>query len=210
MKHLLALLLAVLLLAASSVNARQETLAARTLRGRIVTNDVVKDLDDLGPNTRVYLNGGEQVSLIDKDGYFQLNNLPEGSHLVEIVNSRFFFEKIRIDVSKSSIQPSITYPGTNWEKHGPLLTLPLEVSAHSKLNYFMAREGFSIWSLFQNPMMLMAIFGLVMVIGMPKLMNSLDQETLQEVRQQRQQNTPQMEMPDISQNLANMFAPKKN
>ena len=66
-------------------------------------------------------------------------------------------------------------------------------------------------SIFQNPMMLMMGFSLIVFFVLPKITGHLDPETLKEIQesQRGKKNVANaMEMPDISQNLANWLTPK--
>jgi hypothetical protein len=55
--------------------------------------------------------------------------------------------------------------------------------------------------LLMNPMMLMSLFSLAMVYIMPKMMENLDPEALQEFKQQQQQQ----KLPNVSDMMAKMF-----
>ncbi len=57
-------------------------------------------------------------------------------------------------------------------------------------------------------MILMSVVPLFLLFLMPKLTEGMDEETLKEMRANRQQVSNNVEMPDVSQKLADWFAPK--
>lgn len=57
-------------------------------------------------------------------------------------------------------------------------------------------------------MILMSVVPLLLLFLMPKLTEGMDEETLKELRSNRQQVSNNVEMPDVSQKLADWFAPK--
>jgi ER membrane protein complex subunit 7 len=56
-------------------------------------------------------------------------------------------------------------------------------------------------------MLLMMGGTVLMVFLMPKIMSGIDPEALKEATERSQATQPTLEMPDISQGLANWFAP---
>ncbi|KAJ3283817.1 hypothetical protein HK104_010216 [Borealophlyctis nickersoniae] len=185
--------------------------SAVEVKGYIVPNAVLADLTELGPRTRVVLNGGAEIAYVEEDGAFSFKNVPDGRHLLEVVTGSYHFDKIRLDVSGASVVPSVTVPGTSWATVGHLLPYPLELSPRYRYDFFVPREGFNIFSLLSNPMLLMSLGTLVMVFVMPKLAQALPEEEPQQQQQtaRAREEVPQIQMPDISQSLANWFAPQQ-
>ncbi|KAG7437299.1 ER membrane protein complex subunit 7 [Fusarium oxysporum f. sp. raphani] len=64
-----------------------------------------------------------------------------------------------------------------------------ELRAIGGKNYFMERPQFSVFAILKNPMILMALVSLVLMVGMPKLMDSMDPEMRAEFEAQRK-NSP--------------------
>ncbi|CAE6428324.1 unnamed protein product [Rhizoctonia solani] len=109
---------------------------------------------------------------------------------------------VRIDVDNDTVSVHPHVLGTPFELSaaGPTLPYPLTLSARSKNVYFIPREGFNLAGMFQNPMMLMMVVTGVMVMFMPKLMDSMGEETKQELQQKQQEmfgitNTPAPGLP---------------
>ncbi|CAG8535498.1 7233_t:CDS:2 [Funneliformis mosseae] len=183
------------------------------IEGRLVPN-----LSQLEPTTKIVLDGGKYSTLIRKNGKFKRkekktndlillsrDNVPPGSYLLEVSSRKFIYPKIRIDVDPRGVRPFVTITGSEWSYNGPALQYPLELSARSTADYFLAREGFSITSLFANPYIIMMGFSVVILFIMPKMMANLDQDALKELQENQAQN-PLAEMPDISTTLANYLS----
>ncbi|KAJ3103203.1 ER membrane protein complex subunit 7 [Phlyctochytrium planicorne] len=166
------------------------------------------DLSLISPTSKILLDGGATFAYIDDDGSFSIN-VPEGSHLLEVLSPGYAFDKVRLSVTGTTVQAYIHLDGTSWARTGPALDLPLELPCKGQFMFFVAREGFNVWSILANPMMLMMGGSLVIFFLVPKLMGGLDPETLKEI-QQRQREQKKVELPDISQNLANWLSPAAN
>ncbi|CAE6439505.1 unnamed protein product [Rhizoctonia solani] len=96
--------------------------------------------------------------------------------------------QVRVDIDNNTVTAHPHVLGTPFELSiaGPTLPYPLALSARSKNVYFIPREGFNLAGMFQNPMMLMMVVTGVMVMFMPKLMDSMSEETKQELQQKQQ------------------------
>ncbi|RHZ88548.1 hypothetical protein Glove_22g230 [Diversispora epigaea] len=178
------------------------------IEGKFAVNFVLQDISQLEPTTKVILDGGKYSALILKNGNFVINNVPQGSYLLEVLSRKYIYPKIRVDVDSRGVRPSVTSTGSEWNNLGPSLSYPLELYARSTADYFMPREGFSITSLLANPYIIMMGISVVFLILMPKMMAGLDQEALQELQQN--QPTNPLEMPDISSTLANFLTGGSN
>ncbi|KAJ3045474.1 hypothetical protein HDV00_009127 [Rhizophlyctis rosea] len=196
-------------------------LAATDVSGTLTSNDILKDLSLLDPDTKVVLNGGQRSAYVEKDGAFTLYGVPDGSHLLEVISHQYQFDKIRLDVARDEVKASVTLLGTSWAVTGHLVPVPLELGARQKHEFFVPREGFNPMTLLQNPMMIMAVVSMGLVFLMPKMQPSeeLQQEAAQQQEQSAvlgQQRRPQQQqdelpqMPDIAQTLANWFAPTQS
>ncbi|KAJ3410910.1 hypothetical protein HDV05_003041 [Chytridiales sp. JEL 0842] len=180
----------------------------RRLRQYLINVTWTIYLSSLSPNTKVILNGGQKVAYLEEDGSFSFTNVPSGSHLLEVLANGYVFDKIRVSVMGSTATAYIHLDGTSWTQPGPPVALPLVLPARAKVNFFMKREGFSVLSLFQNPMMLMMGGSLLFFFVFPKMLNGMDPEALKELQEKRG-TQPKIDMPDVSEKLANFFAPTK-
>ncbi|KAI8849297.1 hypothetical protein BC829DRAFT_391960 [Chytridium lagenaria] len=179
--------------------------SAVKIKGRLLASDALPDLSLLPANSKVLIDGGATYSFVDDDGTFAVD-ASEGSHLLEVIAPGFFFNKVRLSVTGSTVQAFVHLDGTSWARNGPSLDVPLELPCRAQFNYFTPREGFDVMSILSNPMILMMGGSLVMFFVLPKMMSGIDPETLKEM-QQRQKEQKKVELPDISQNLANWLAP---
>jgi len=73
------------------------------------------------------------------------------------------------------------YPGAAKQ---PMAYNPLILYAHAKFQYFEPRPEFSMFSILKNPMIMMMVFGMGMMLIMPKMMENMDDE--QKAQMQRQ------------------------
>lgn len=140
-----------------------------------------------------------------------------GTHILQIISPDFYFDRVRLDIT--SLQPpvtkaSLTLPGTTFKQIGPLLRpSDLEIQARAnggggggvRNDFFMKREGFNVWGILSNPMLLMMAFSMGMMFLLPKLTAGMNEEELKEL-QSKQINPQNMEMPDVSQWMANWMA----
>ncbi|KAI8618703.1 hypothetical protein BC830DRAFT_1107423 [Chytriomyces sp. MP71] len=180
--------------------------ASRRIQGHLVASELLPEAT-LTPNTRVVLDGGAHVSYVRADGFFEFDSVPEGSHLIEVVSQEFMYPKIRIVVSPKSVSAFYHNDGTSWTSLGPAVNLPLEIPARMKLDPFMPRPKMSVWGIVMgNPMLLMMGGTMALFYFLPKMLDGMDPEELKKMQESRS-SQPKMEMPDMSESLANWFAP---
>ncbi|KAJ3025315.1 UNVERIFIED_CONTAM: Diphthamide biosynthesis protein 2 [Siphonaria sp. JEL0065] len=181
-------------------------LSRSPIEGQLVKSELIPELE-VTPTTRVILDGGAQVAFVASDGYFVFNDVDDGVHLVEVLSRDYYFPKVRVAVSGNNIAASVHADGTNWNAPGPEMKFPLEIPAKIILDPFTPRPKLSIMGLIMgNPMLLMMGGTMVLFFFLPKMMEGLDPEELKKIQESRA-NQPKMEMPDVSESLANWFAP---
>ncbi|KAJ3133270.1 hypothetical protein HK100_004531 [Physocladia obscura] len=135
------------------------------------------------------LDGGAQIAYVQVDG-------------------SFVFNQVRVAVAGSEIFASMHADGTNWNAGGPELTVPLLIPARGIFDPFTPRPKISLWSLVMaNPMVLMMGGVLALFFFLPKVMDGMDPEELKKIQESRNTNPQKIEMPDVSEQLANWFAP---
>ncbi|KAF1353578.1 hypothetical protein BDV97DRAFT_291335 [Delphinella strobiligena] len=126
-------------------------------------------------------------------------DLGPGSYLLNIHSRDYFFAPFRVDVSLTEagadeseaqelIQVSQSFMGNEWSNLGPSHgkqkgELVVTLAPNGKKNYYQQREGFNILSFFKSPMILMGLFSVVMIFGMPYLMDNMDEETKAEFQE---------------------------
>lgn len=72
------------------------------------------------------------------------------------------------------------YPGAPKQA----VSYPLELIAHASYQYYEARQRFSIFAIFKNPMLLMMLVMGGMMFMMPKMMENLDPEQKEQMQRQ--------------------------
>ncbi|KAI9595598.1 hypothetical protein BDF19DRAFT_440980 [Syncephalis fuscata] len=182
--------------------------AATNIQGSIVRNEAIPELSLLSSSTLVVLDNGNHVGHVRQDGSFVIPMVADGDYLLEVWTTSLEFPRMKLSVKQGVVYPSVTEVGADWSSAGPELPYPLLLVPRGKRQFFTKREGFSILGLFANPYMLMMGFSVIMLVVMPKMMKSMDPEALQEMQQNQNNIQNSLEnMPDISQKLANFFAP---
>ena len=159
------------------------------MEGKIEWNTVCPSITELKPSTRVVLDGGVYRGGIRRSGEFVIEDVADGAYVLSVLSPDHVFDFVRIDIDNGTVSAHPHVLGTPFELSvaGPALPYPLALTARSTNQYFVPREGFNLAGMFQNPMMiLMAITG-VMVMFMPKMMDSLSEETKQELQQKQQE-----------------------
>jgi len=155
------------------------------------------------PNTRVLVDGGKYLGFIRNDGSFQVSNIPSGSYDVEVANADYVFEPVRVDItSKGKIRArklNLLQPS-----QVQLSTYPLKLKAKGKPSYFLQREQWRITDFLFNPMMLMMVVPFLLIMVLPKLVNTQDPETQKEMQNFNILN-PRQNVPDMSEMLTSWF-----
>ncbi|KAM0224696.1 hypothetical protein ACHAQD_002277 [Fusarium lateritium] len=129
---------------------------------------------------------------------FVFHNVTPGSYLADVHCPTDAFHPLRIDVQLSEdgeegiVRAWETFRGNDWNNKGEVVSVKegskgrgFEVRAIGGKNYFMDRPQFSVLAILKNPMILMAVVSLVLMVGMPKLMDSMDPEMRAEFEAQR-------------------------
>jgi len=119
-----------------------------------------------------------------RDNTFVFESLPESSYLLAIHARDHFFPPYRVDVGHTEGEAAQeivhvwqTFRGNEWSNKGPYLgsaqgELKVDVRPAAQKEFYQTRGGFSVMSIFKNPMILMGLVSVVMIFGMPKLMEN--------------------------------------
>lgn len=141
----------------------------------------------LPPSTHAVLIGAPGIkhsAPLRRDNTFVFDSLPESSYLLAIHSRDHFFLPYRVDVGRTKgdtaqeiVHVWQTFRGNEWSNKGPHLgsaegELKIEVRPAAQKDFYQVRSGFSVMSIFKNPMILMGLFSVVMIVGMPKLMEN--------------------------------------
>ncbi|KAF2097451.1 hypothetical protein NA57DRAFT_77708 [Rhizodiscina lignyota] len=119
---------------------------------------------------------------ITRANTFVFHNVSSGSYLLSVFCKDYAFENLRIDVTgeEERIEAWQTFRGNEWDNKGEsragVVPGQVEVRPVVAKDYYQQRSGFSVLSFLKSPMILMALFSLVMIVGMPKLLENMDPE----------------------------------
>jgi hypothetical protein len=119
-----------------------------------------------------------------RDNTFVFDSLPESSYLLAIHARDHFFPPYRVDVGHAEGEAAQeivhvwqTFRGNEWSNKGPYLgsaqgELKVDIRPAAQKEFYQSRGGFNVMSIFKNPMILMGLVSVVMIFGMPKLMEN--------------------------------------
>jgi len=134
---------------------------------------------------------------------FDFRNISAGSYLLDVHCPTHIFSGMRVDVhaagpdASEKVEAWGTFRGHDWSNKGEIMEVRttdkgakmFEARALMPKNYYTERVGFSPLSLLKNPMILIAGVSMVLVFGMPYLMDSMDPEVRAEF-EERQKSSP--------------------
>lgn len=144
----------------------------------------------LPPSTHAILLGPPGVrydAQIRRDNTLQFSDIPSASYLLTVHSRDYFFAPLRVDVqdqaaseegtSLQTMEAWQTFRGNEWSNKGPSYgsakgSLTIQVRAAAPKDFYQVRGGFNLMSFFKNPMILMGLFSVVMIFGMPYLMEN--------------------------------------
>lgn len=98
---------------------------------------------------------------------------PVPFHSIHTLRLNLTRTQLRIDISQSSDVPEVRpyVAGTPLNPPSPIqLPYPIKLTPRHRNNFFIPPQSFNIVGMFQNPMMLMMVFGGGMMLAMPYLM----------------------------------------
>jgi ER membrane protein complex subunit 7 len=122
---------------------------------------------------------------LKRDNTFSFSDVVDASYLLSIYSRDYTFPPVRIDVSKSSsgdstgqtIEAWQTFRGNEWNNKGQQYgsgqgEVTFEVSAVAQKDFYVQRGGFNLLGFLKSPMILMSLVSVVMIFGLPKLMEN--------------------------------------
>ncbi|KAK9479454.1 hypothetical protein V1514DRAFT_327959 [Lipomyces japonicus] len=169
------------------------SVSAYTLRGRLIdpTNaDTINGRVPITfkPSTSIHLQSSavSHATLLKSDKTsFTFLNVSEGSYLLSVNSIEQVFPNLRVDVKPGAVEVFITYRGNEWDVKGARQPYPIELKPIHPAVYYQFREGFNVFKLFKNPMLLLSLFSLLMVFVLPKIKDSIDPEELAKIQQEQ-------------------------
>jgi len=162
-----------------------------------------------GEATRISLDYGKHTGFVSEDGSFEVDGIPFGSYILEVLNIHYLFDPIRVDITSKG---KIRARKLNLLQPNAVVTLPypLSLQPRQRTSHFRIREESRMTDVLMNPMVIMLIVAFILMVVTPKL-TSQDPQLQQEMQNIQM---PKMEMPDLSDLMANLFGgappPKKS
>ncbi|KAF2119183.1 hypothetical protein BDV96DRAFT_596946 [Lophiotrema nucula] len=148
--------------------------------------------------------GPPQTAFLTRSNSFIFTNVSAGSYLATVHCREFAFEPLRIDVAveeavegsgekREVVKAWQTFVGNEWDNKGEARGeggngVVVEVKPVGAKYYYQERSGFSPLSFLKNPMILMALFSMVLIFGMPYLMDNMDPETKAEFEEMQKKS----------------------
>lgn len=176
------------------------------IEGRAIVSSV--KTQDWVSTARVLVEGEEYVGFLRTDGSFAVNDVPPGSYVVEIVTPAYKFEPVRVDItSKGKMRARLV----NFIKTSEVIRqpYPLQMRSAGPQEYFMKRETW-VWTDFlMNPMVMMMVLPLLIIVLLPKVVNTNDPEMRKEMEQSMNMLNPNPELPDVSEFMTKLFSGSK-
>ncbi|KAI9750799.1 MAG: hypothetical protein M4579_006300 [Chaenotheca gracillima] len=142
--------------------------------------------------------GKTYTARITRANVFRFTDLSPGSYLLDVHCRDYFFAPLRVDVTepasgaeddKGKVEVWQTFRGNEWDNKGELRReRPVGLLLVSPKEYYVQREGFSPLSLLKNPMILLAGFSMLIIFGMPYLLENMDPETRAEFEESQKKS----------------------
>ncbi|XP_056620514.1 ER membrane protein complex subunit 7 [Triplophysa dalaica] len=154
---------------------------------------------------RVLVEGEDYVGFLKIDGSFAVNDVPSGSYVVEVVSPSFRFDPVRVDItSKGKMRARLV----NYIKTSEVVrqSYPLQIRANGPHTYFMKRETWGWTDFLMNPMVMMMVLPLLIIVLLPKVLNTNDPEMRKEMEQSMNMLNPNPELPDVSEFMTKLFS----
>ncbi|RKF63679.1 putative upf0480 protein [Erysiphe neolycopersici] len=184
-----------------------------------ITNTASK----LPPSTHATLTTLSQIysAPLREKGDFDFPNVTTGSYLLEINCHSFFFAPLRVDVHDTEdnvngrqdiVEVSGTFRGNEWDNKGENIAVHtkndgkerifiFEIQMLAAKKYLTERSHFSPLNMLKNPMILMAGLTMIIVFGMPYLMDNLDPELKAEFEERQKPTSGSSGAPNPLQNF---------
>ncbi|WPH03185.1 Hypothetical protein R9X50_00606100 [Acrodontium crateriforme] len=191
--------------------------SAASLTVSIPSTQLLPNPATLPPSTHAVLLGPPGVRYdvpIRRDNTFIFPDLAEASYLLTIHSRDYFFNPLRVDVTKAgdesqqeTIEAWQTFRGNEWGNKGSsygsgIDSLVTEVKPAMHKAFYQARGGFNILDFLKSPMILIGLFSVVMIFGMPYLLENMDPETKAEF-EEMQKTSPLTEAQNSASQLQN-------
>ena len=165
----------------------------------VPSSALIPNPNTLPPSTSATLTdlGRVHTAALQRDNRFTFRNVSAGSYLLDVHCRDYVFAPFRVDVSSSDkVEAWQTFRGHEWDNKGEkIMGSPVELKVLGGKDYYDQRSGckscielpcmlretwklmigigiVSPLSLLKSPMILLAVVGLGLVVGMPYLIDN--------------------------------------
>lgn len=153
----------------------------------VQSSQLLPNPSTLPPSTHAVLLGPPGIRYdvpLRRDNTFHFPDLAEASYLLTVHCRDHFFAPLRVDVTKSEVDPSQhtltawqTFRGNEWEHKGAVYgsaqeSLTIQIPSGGAKDFYQARGGFSLMGFVKSPMILLSLGAVVMIFGMPYMMDN--------------------------------------
>ncbi|KAA8895704.1 hypothetical protein FN846DRAFT_784668 [Sphaerosporella brunnea] len=162
--------------------------ALTTIRGSISPSQQLPNPSVLPADTTITLttSGAQYYTRLRADNTFVFRNVSEGSYLLDTACSTHHFAPLRVDVARDGeVKVAQTFRGNPWSNVGEKKGVPIELQPVKAAEYYVTREGFNPMKMLGSPMILIAIFSVISMMFLPKLMDKMDPEFMAELEEQK-------------------------
>ena len=140
--------------------------------------------EPLTNTTRITLNDGEWATYSRTDGAFTFHRVGPGVHKLTVHSHEHHYPTVKIQLkTDTGMEPKcIEYAYAGAGKVA--VPHPLRLTALAEYQYFEPKPRFNPLRLLKNPMVLMMLVSVGLMAFMPKMMEGLDDEQREQMRQQ--------------------------
>ncbi|GAB7365409.1 hypothetical protein MBLNU230_g6487t1 [Neophaeotheca triangularis] len=179
--------------------------SAAKLTVSIAASPILPNPATLPPSTHAVLLGPPGVrhqASLRTDNSFQFAGLVPASYLLTVHSHGNFFNSFRVDVSSAGLAETAqetvevwqTFRGNEWNHKGPSIgkgngEVDVQVRATGEKQFYQVRGGFNLLGFLKSPMILMGLFSVAMIFGMPYLMANMDEETKAEFEEMQKKSS---------------------
>ena len=180
------LLVAVALLTLTTFTTISTTAATTTttITGRLKSVDRTKLLNtvfELSNPNKTYT-----TPLLLPSQAFAFNNVAPGTYTLNTHSIHYVFPTYKVTVDGDS-SDDVSIVSATAGSYGDVESHPLTIYPQNEAIYYYERAPVDYTQYLKNPMVIMMLVTLVMVVVMPRMMNSMDPAELEAIKQSQQQ-----------------------
>lgn len=161
--------------------------SAAKLTVSIAPSQLLENPNELPASSHAVLLGPPGIRYdapLRRDNTFMFPDLEAASYLLTLHSRDYFFPPLRVDVTANpgessghNISAWQTFRGNEWSNKGPHFgtaqdELKINLVPAGRKDFYQQRGGFNVLSFLKSPMILMGLVSVVMIFGLPYLMEN--------------------------------------